>query len=608
MKCNNSTNMISIHIFLSILILSVTIGCAQSQQRPRDIEVLFRNFVTDYIELRPETGTAIGFPPNLGIEVKNDELDDESEQGLIRIYDLYRKYHRWLVQYDRDQLTSSQRVAADVLIWFLDSELKGERFRNHTYIIHPMYGFHSSFVSLMTEHHQIANTSDADDYVARLRRLDAKVSGILPRLEEQTTSNIIPPTPVVETFLLALKGFISAPYEENLLYTSFEERISSLSSISNGARAHLLKKCLEALEQNVYPAYEEFIERVERIKHSSDKNAGVWKLPDGDAYYQHCLRRHTTTDMSPDEIHNLGLQEVERIQSELIAEFRRLGITGSNDFRELLLRYNDIAGNRDDEQYFFPPTEEGKIQTVLAYQAIIDSMRNSLPLMFLNIPRTGVHVKRVPEYKERVAGTYYQPPKLDGSEEGIFYVSLMYQRSKGGMKTLAYHEAIPGHHLQIALEQEQSEARIFKTLFFFTGYVEGWALYAEKLAKEYGFYSDPHDLIGYLRSELFRALRLVIDTGIHYKKWTREQAYAYLLENLDWSEYSQIDRYIVWPGQACAYKVGELEMLELRTRAREALGERFDIKDFHDAVLKHGSVPLDVLERLVEDYIESSTT
>ena len=174
------------------------------------------------------------------------------------------------------------------------------------------------------------------------------------------------------------------------------------------------------------------------------------------------------------------------------------------------------------------------------------------------------------------------------------------------MKALTYHEAIPGHHLQIALEQEQSEARIFKALFFFTGYVEGWALYAERLAKENGFYNDIHSLIGYLRSELFRALRLVIDTGIHHKQWTREQAYTYLSENLGWSEYSQIDRYIVWPGQACAYKVGELRILQLRDHAKETLGDRFNIKEFHDVVLRYGSVPLDVLERLVNDYIESS--
>ncbi len=591
-----------------MLISLAVITCAQSQQRPRDVEALFRNFVIEYVKLRPETGTIIGFPANWGIETRNDELDDESEQGLKKICDLYRKYHGWLAQYDREQLTTSQHVAADVLNWFLESELNGERFRNHTYIIHPMYGFHGSFISLMTEHHWIADVTDANDYIARLSKLQTKVYGILPRLEEQTSKNIIPPTPIIETYLEMLKGFVSVSYEDNLLYTSFKERISGLSSLTNGSRAYLLKQCLEALERNIYPAYAKFIEVVERIKHQSDMNAGVWKLPEGDAYYLHCLRQHTTTDMSPEEIHKLGLQEVKRIQSELVMQFKKLGITGRDNFRELLLRYHDITGSKNDPRYYFPNTEEGEIQTLLAYQEIIDSMETQLPIFFWRIPRSGVHVRRVPEHKQQAIGTHYRPPKLDGSEEGIFYVNLLNQQRKGEMKTLTYHEAIPGHHLQIALEQEQSEARLFKSLFFFTGYVEGWALYAEKLAKEYGFYDDPHSIIGYLRSELFRALRLVIDTGIHYKKWPRERAYAYLLENLDWSDYSQIDRYIIWPGEACAYKVGELKILELRARVQAALGDKFDIKDFHNVVLRHGSVPLDILEELVDDYISSMKT
>lgn len=597
-----------VHKSILLLTTLAVTGCAQLQQRPRDIEVLFRNFVIEYIELSPETGTAIGFPAGWGITVKNDELDDESEQGLAKIYDLYHKYHQWLTEYDRARLTPSQRVASDVLTWFLESELQGERFRNHTYIIHPMYGFHSSLVSLMTEHHRISKISDAENYIARLRDIHTKVSQLLPRLEMQRLNGIIPPSYIVETCWQMLNGFVQVPYEENLLYVSFKSRISNLESISNGTRARLLKQCLEVLEGSVYPAYASFIERVERIKHAADRNAGVWKLPDGDEYYQHCLRRHTTTDMTPQQIHDLGLAEVERIQQELKVQFKKLGITGSDEFSDLLLQYTEIAGNKEDERYFFPATEEGKIQTLLAYQAIIDSMNTQLPLMFSRTPSTKVHVMRVPEYKEQIAGTYYQPPKLDGSEQGIFYANLLNQHRKAGMKALTYHEAIPGHHLQIALEQEQSEARLFKTMFFFTGYVEGWALYAEKLAKENGHYNDTHSLIGYLRSELFRALRLVLDTGIHHKKWTREQAYTYLLENLGWSEYSQIDRYIMWPGQACAYKVGELKILELRALVKEALGEKFDIREFHDVVLRHGSVPLDVLEQLVKEHIESLKT
>jgi uncharacterized protein (DUF885 family) len=225
--------------------------------------------------------------------------------------------------------------------------------------------------------------------------------------------------------------------------------------------------------------------------------------------------------------------------------------------------------------------------------------------MFSTLPKAIVRVERVPEFKEATAGTYYQQPRLDGSGGGIFYANLGYRHSKPGMKALTYHEAIPGHHLQIALEQESGDARLFKSLFFFTGYVEGWALYAERLALENGFYTDIHSRIGYLRSELFRAVRLVLDTGIHWKRWSRDQAAAYMQEHCLWSAEGELDRYIVWPGQACAYKIGELTIIRLREAARTELGKDFDIREFHHEILRYGSMPLDQLEELVEDYIDS---
>ncbi|KPK72284.1 hypothetical protein AMJ87_05235 [candidate division WOR_3 bacterium SM23_60] len=589
---------------LLFLVLTTSGYCAESQQRPHDIETLFRNFFVEYIELRPETGSAIGLPPSYGIKVRHDELDDESESGIMKVYTLYRKYYDWLGEYDRTRLSKSQRVAFDVLAWFLENELSGEKFGNHTYIIHPLFGFHNSFVALMTQHHQIRDNTDAEDYIARLNKVENKVLQLIQRLGVQKKNGIIPPLYIVENYLRSLNDFIQVPYEENVLYTSFLSRLRSQETISNGTKARLCGQVLDELKNSVYPAYAELIKEVSAVRQVADRKAGVWKLPDGNEYYRYCLRTHTTTDMAPEDIYDLGLKEVERIQLALIEQFKKLGITGSDRFVDLLNKYMTSTSNTENERYFFPATEEGRIQTLLVYQAIIDSMQTRLPLMFSKIPRAKVHVMRVPAFKEKTIGTYYQPPKLDGSEQGIFYANLSYQHRKSDMKALAYHEAVPGHHLQIALEQEQSEARIFKTLFFFTGYVEGWALYAEKLAEEKGFYDNTHSLIGYLRSELFRALRLVIDTGIHHKRWTREQAYTYLLDNLGWSDYSQIDRYIVWPGQACAYKVGELKILQLREHAKEILGDRFDIKEFHEAVLHYGSVPLDVLEQLVNDYIQ----
>ncbi len=592
---------------ISICLLAVLAlnTCAQSDQRPRDIEELFRNFVVEYVTLKPETGASLGLPKEWGISVNNALLDDESDSVLHKTYEMYRKYRRWLTQFERSQLSPSQQIAAEVLAWFLDHEIDGERFRYHRYVISPLFSFHNSFVTLMTEHHRIETLKDAEDYIARLSNIDRKTEGILEQLQIRESRGLIPPIFIVENFQRALKDFVQIPCTDNLLFTSFRDRVDRLTAINEDQKQTLYGKVIAVLKENVYPSYERIILYLDSIKDTADGYDGVCRLPLGAEYYQHCLREHTTTEMTAEEIHNLGLQEVARIQRELTLQFRKLGITEQGDFVDLLAKYQETAGDRTNEMYFFSPTEEGRKQTILAYQAIIDSMQLTLPEMFSILPHASVRVVRVPEYKEQNVGTYYRSPKLDGSEGGIFYVNLSYQHNKSEMNALAYHEAIPGHHLQMALEQEQSEARLFKALFFFTGYVEGWALYAEKLAGEYGFYGDTLSFIGYLRSELFRAMRLVIDTGIHYKKWTRQQAYDYLMRNLGWSSYSEVDRYIMWPGQACAYKVGQLKILELRDRAKQVLGDRFDIKEFHHTILRYGSVPLAVLERLVNGYIES---
>lgn len=580
-------------------------ACAQSQGKPKDIEELFRNFFIEYIQLRPETGTSIGIPSEWGIVVTNDALDDESEGGVQEVYGLHRKYERWLSEYDQQKLSRSQRIAASVLRWFLENEIRGEKFYDYAYTTSPLFGLHGTFITVMTEHHRISSIIDAQDYIARIKKVERKIGQVVERMKRQKRKGIIPPSYVVGNYLHLLNEFISMPCEQNLLYTSFSSRIDKIEGITKGTQRSLCMQVADAIQDHVYPAYARMIEQVEIMLQNSDQHAGVWKLPDGDEYYAYCLRTHTTTNMTPEQVHELGLEEVERIQKELKKQFIKLGITDNGEFSDLLAQYMRASGNKTDERFFFPPTEEGKVQTILAYQSIIDSMKNNLPMMFSVIPRTRINVARVPEYKELIIGTYYQQPKLDGSEGGIFYANLSYQHQKSGMKALTYHEAIPGHHLQIALEQERSEARLFKALFFFTGYVEGWALYAEKLAGEYGFYSETESLIGYLRSELFRALRLVIDTGIHYKKWTRDEAYEYLLSNLGWASYSEIDRYIIWPGQACAYKIGELKLLELRAKMKSELGSGFNIKEFHDIVLRYGSVPLAVLENLVEDFLRS---
>jgi uncharacterized protein (DUF885 family) len=593
-----------IPIYFAVLFMTCSFCQAKDRTSPGNIEELFVGFVRDYVKLRPETGTELGLPEGLGIPVRNDLLNDESEQSTDKEYQLFKTYRSALDTYEDAALSPSQKVAADVLKWFLDIMIEGEKYRYHRYVINHMLGFHNQLTTLMTEYHKIHNTKDARDYIARLKEYDRKMKQLIEQIKLRKDKGIYPPVYIIERCKEAIDNFIAVPYEENLLYTSFTSRCALVPSMSDTVKQELSNEVLEALEDVVYPAYRRMSVQLLIMKEESDERAGVWKLPDGDKYYEYCLRYHTTTTMTADQIHDLGLKEVQRIQEEITGLLKTLGIPDTGAFATKLITYGQRFGDVDDEHYFFPATEQGKAQTLQRYQEIIDSMTVRLPEMFAGMPKRPVRVERVPQYKEATAGTYYQPAPLDGSSPGTFYANLSYQHRKSDMQTLTYHEAVPGHHFQISLEQESAHTPLFKALFFFTGYAEGWALYAEKLAKEYGFYADVHSQLGNLRSELFRACRLVVDTGLHSKKWSRDKALQYMLENSGYGWYGEIDRYIVWPGQACAYKIGELTILALREKARTELGESFAIKEFHTTVLEYGSVPLEILEKRVDEYID----
>ncbi len=300
---------------------------------------------------------------------------------------------------------------------------------------------------------------------------DKMVSQLLEQLLIREQKGIVPPIYIIETFQQAIDDFIRVPYSENILFTSFKNRVRSLTALDDKLKEKLFRQVLEALENVVYPSYRRMSEYVRNLKGKTDTKAGVWQLPDGADYYNYCLRHHTTTTMTPEEIHTLGLREVKRIQDEIIQHLKTLGISGSDEFSDLIVEYRTMTGDLNDVRFYYPRTEEGKLQTLKAYQVIIDTMQSKLTTMFSLIPRTPVRVERVPKFKEATAGTFYQPPKLDGSSAGIFYAQLSYQHFKPGMKALAYHEAIPGHHFQIALEQESPDSRLFKALFLFTGYL-----------------------------------------------------------------------------------------------------------------------------------------
>ncbi|HEY7160445.1 MAG TPA: DUF885 domain-containing protein, partial [Acidobacteriota bacterium] len=383
-----------------------------------------------------------------------------------------------------------------------------------------------------------------------------------------------------------------------------DEKLKKLSDVSDSDKSKLYGDVEQQITNTVYPAYKKLIAYFEQLEPKATTDDGVWKLPDGDAYYRYMLKSNTTTNMTPEQVHDLGLKEVDRIHSEMRSILDSVGLTGET----ISQRMNEL---RTDPRFQYPATDQGRQQCIGDYQKIIDEVDHGITKVFDIRPKLGVKVERVPTFKEAgSSGAYYEPPSMDGVRPGVFFANLrdLKEVPKWSMRTLAYHEAIPGHHFQIGIQQELKGVPTFRKVLPFTAYIEGWALYAERLAWEEGFEKDPYSDLGRLQDELLRATRLVCDTGIHYKHWTREQAIQYMKDNTGIGELeitSEVERYIVSPGQACAYKVGQLKILELREKAKTELGNRFNIKDFHNVVLKNGAMPLEILEQQVDRYIQS---
>jgi uncharacterized protein (DUF885 family) len=539
----------------------------------------------------------------VGLRFHNDDLDDMSEDFARYEADWMEEQLDVLRSYDRASMTDEEGLSYDVLEWFMEDQKEGNRYALHNYPLNQMGGVQSGLPDFMITTHHLGDARDAKDYIARVSKFGVALDQVLGGLEEREEAGIIPPKFVIAHVLDQMRDFVDRPPTEQVLYTHFATESEKLEDLKETERAELLKRLESRIQGNVYPAYGKLIEYFEELDRVATTDDGVWKLPDGFNFYNWTLAHHTTTDLSADEIHELGLLEVERIQTEM------RGILLSQDYE-----IDDLAATmnalNEEERFLYPDTDEGREQIIADYQAMIDEIDAGLSPMFDVRPSSGVKVERVPEFRQATApGAYYNGPAFDGSRPGIFFINLRSVKEipKFGMRTLAYHEAIPGHHFQIAVAQEIEGVPFFRRIIPFTAYTEGWALYAEELAAENGFQEDPFDRLGYLTAQVFRAVRLVVDTGIHRMRWTREQAIEYMLENTGMPEtdvVAEIERYIVNPGQATAYMVGRLKIVALRDHAQERLGEAFDIREFHNVMLGNGAVPLSILEQLVDRWIE----
>jgi len=554
----------------------------------------------------PEMLSSLHFLESAGINGHNAELDDASPRSTSDFFEYLAEERKILSSYDDNSLSEAELMSKRVANYLLDIAQEAEPFKFHNYPINQLFGVQNEFPTFMQSQHQINDLEEAEFYIQRLKKLPRKFSQVLEGLKLRAENGITPPKFVITRVIEEMTKFTDTEVEKNILYQSFDIKLNELAEVDVTERQSLLNRSKEAIINDVYPAYVELTRYFEGLADKATNDDGFWKLPNGDEAYRIALKFFTTTDYTPDYIHNVGLKEVARIQAEMMAILKTEGIDISQGFESA------IALMSSNERFFYPDTDEGREQILTDYQTIIDEINSGMDEAF-NIKTTAdVKVERIPKFKEETSpGAYYVPPALDGSRPGIFYANLFDIKAtpKFAMRTLAYHEAIPGHHFQISVAQELDDMPLFRKFAPFTAYIEGWALYAERLAWELGYQANPYDNVGRLQAELFRGVRLVVDTGIHSKRWTREQAIDYMIKNTGMAEsdvISEIERYIVMPGQACAYKVGMMKILELRAKAKAALGDNFDIKDFHRVVLSNGAVPLDVLEVLIDNYINTS--
>ncbi|WP_457669833.1 DUF885 domain-containing protein [Thiolapillus sp.] len=590
-----------------ILLLGAVLATQVVFFRPFDIRIFYEKVFVQRLLEDPELLTQLGFLEQYGFDGHNARLTDASPAHTEKVAAGIRDSLRQLHAYDRAGMDDEERLSYDVLDYFLRTEAAGYRFRYHDYPLNQMFGVQSQLPTFMATIHPLEDEEDAENYIRRLSLFGNKFDQVLEGLALRESKKILPPRFVVEKVLAEMNEFVAKAPKENMLYTSFSERLGKLAELNERTRQRLLQGVEKQIRENVYPAYARLIAYFERLQSGDLTNHGVWSLPDGEAYYAWKVHSNTSTDLGAEEIHDLGQKEVARIEKEMDQLLQGQGyVEGSVGAR--------MAALTREPRFLYPDDDAGRRQVLEDYQAIIDEIDARLEAYFRVRPRSGVQVKRIPVFKEKTApGAYYNAPSMDGKRPGVFYANLYKIDStyKWGMRTLAYHEATPGHHFQISIARELQGLPTFRKVLPFTAYVEGWALYAERLAKEIGMLEDPYDDLGRLQAEMFRAVRLVVDTGLHHKRWSREQAIEYMLEKTGKSRtdvVAEIERYLVMPGQALAYKIGMIKILELREKAKSALGAKFDYGRFHDVILKNGALPLALLEQQVEKYIASEAT
>lgn len=543
-----------------------------------------------------------------GIKKDYDKWQDISESNAQKEVEISKGYLDSLhANFKPEALDEQTKISYRLFEKACQDVVENYNWHLYDYPVNQMGGLHTDIPTFLINVHSIENVKEAEAYVSRLNGISKLFDQLVENLKLREAKNIIPPKFVFPYVLNDCKNITSGkPFDQsgsvNPLLEDFMKKVNALKDVKGEEKLALIEKATEALKNSVKPSYDKLSAYFTELEKKTTTDDGIWKVPNGDAYYDFALKQTTTTGLTADEIHEIGLKEVARIHDEMRVIMKKVNFKSDNlqDFFDFM---------REDKQFYYANDEAGKEAYRVKAVKIIDDMKKELDKLFLTKPKADIVVKPVEAFREKSAGgAFYEDPAIDGSRPGRYYINLynMADQAIYQMEALAYHEGIPGHHMQIAIAQELKGIPKFRMHGGNTAYIEGWALYSELVPKEIGFYQDPYSDFGRLAMELFRAARLVVDTGIHRKKWSREKALAYFKENTpnpEGDNKKEIERYIVWPSQATGYKIGMNKIIELRENAKKKLGDKFDIREFHDVILTSGPVPMNILEEMVDSWV-----
>ena len=554
----------------------------------------------------PQILTQLGFIDNTPFDFHSGKLDDLTREYEDEVLARLRAARAGLDEYGPEGLAGQELITWKTTSWFLDDLIRQGEFEHSGYRVNQISGVTIDTPRFLTDTHVIKNGRSVERYLSRLREFGRVLRETRTRVEDDRAHGVVPPDFVIDQALVGMRAFIAGGADQNPLVTTLPAKLEEIGSLTAQERRSFVERAKQLVADEVIPGYDSMIALFESMRPEAVHDAGIWRVPDGDRIYAAALQSNTTTELSAEEIHALGLSEVERIEREMLTILDAQGIAGATLAERIAAVSADPAQN-------FPNTDEGRAQMIAYLHEVDRRVMAAAPKFFQTIPPQALEIVRVPGYSEDSSpGGYYNPPALDGSRPGRFYINQKdtADNPKWTLPTLMVHEGSPGHHFQLSAQQLIEGVPLLRKVVPFSAYSEGWALYAERVARfDMGLYdSDPFGDLGRLQAEMYRAVRLVVDTGMHAKRWSREQSIEYMVAKTGMSLAEvtrEIERYVVWPGQATSYKVGQLAMLRMRQQAEKELGPGFDLSAFHELVLMNGSMPLAVLEDVVDEWIQA---